>query len=193
MTRRTGKKKSQAGRYAKGIVVLIVVVTVACLVYYSYTNPTPSSPVMSATTRPSATTNIPLQQGDFNITVGDGCTYVNQTTGQLSIRFNLYVTNRFNQTVQYVNGSAIVFLYLSNPNRQISFLNFSNPRVLVVPTETQVLPLYIYFPIHIGNRTTFNATVSLALTVRQGSKNQEILLMANIPVKADGVYPTCSA
>jgi hypothetical protein len=193
MTHKKPKRKSPHGGYAKGIVILIIVVVVAYWAYYSYSpSTTPPGPLISATTPSPATTNAPLQQGDFNITVGDGCVYVNQTTGQPYVRFNLYVTNRFNEEVQYVNGSAIGFLYLSNPNRQISFLNFSNPRLLTAPIETQILSLNTYFPIHIGDRTTFNATVTLALTIRQSGKNQEILLMQTIPVKPDSAYPTCS-
>ena len=187
-------KQANHTRYVKGAVLLIVIIFAFYWYYYSYHNQSINPPTTTSLTHPiSLTTSLrPLQQGDFNITVGNGCVFVNQTTGQLYVRFNIQVTNRFTENVEYISGSATVFLLLSNPNRQVSFLNFSNSHLLPAPTYTKVLPLFISFPINFGDRTTFDATLSISLVIWQGDKNQEILLMKEIPVKADAVYATCS-
>jgi hypothetical protein len=186
-------KQEKQMRYIKGTVLLVIIFFAFCWFYYSYYTGPPSSSTNTSATHPiSVTTSfISLQQSDFNITVGNGCVFVNKTTGQLYVRFSLQVTNRFNEKVQYISGSATVFLLQSNPNRQVGFLNFSNPHLLPTPTYTNALPLFIAFPLNSGDRTTFNAALSLHLIIWQGDKNQEILLMKEIPVKADAAYATC--
>ena len=186
-------KQEKQMRYIKGTVLLIVIIFAFYWYYYSYYTPSPNSSTTTTVTHPiSVTTSfISLQQSDFNITVSNGCEFVNKTTGQLYVRFSLQVTNRFNEKVQYISGSAKVFLLLSNPNRQVSLLNFSNSHLLPAPTYTNALPLFIAFPLNSGDRTTFNAALSISLVIWQGDKNQEILLMKQIPVNADVAYATC--
>ena len=173
-------KKWRYGRYAKGIIILLVVVAVASWGYYSYTNPTrPSSVTFATTTHPSTTTNLHLQQGDFNITNDSGCVHKDASTGKDIAVFYLTITNRFNATVHYINASLAATVLLNNGTK----INIPEKQVPGSPTFSNAVTFPIYVGIAGAGFEKGTATsVSLIITAYIQEINKPIELPLFIPI-----------
>ncbi len=176
MTKRPPKRKTHYGSYAAGIIALIVVVALIAQNYNS-SNTTPP------TSTPPSTPAILLRPEDFSLSSRVGCVYTNPPPYESFIVYYLYVTNRYNSVLTYVNGSLSGTMTLSN-HTSIPF-----PTQHVAPSPKGQWNVAIPTSGPMFARGTF---VSAKLELRLQFKEVNTpITFAFTPTYEAGNYPTC--
>ncbi len=174
-------------RFSKGdAAVILIVVLVIGMVAYSLrsSNPSPSTSTstvsaVSTPTMQSSTVHISLRAGDFNITNENGCVFPEPTTGKIIAHFYLTITNRFNESVHYVNASLAATVQLTNGTK----INIPEKQVPGSPTYTNAVGFPVYFFVAGSGFEHGTATmVSLIVRAYIGEVNGPIELPLSIPI-----------
>jgi hypothetical protein len=176
-------------RFSKGdAVVILIVVLVIGMVAYSLTstNPSPSTSTsalsaVSTPTTQSSTTHISLLAGDFSITYEGGCVFPDPSTGKIRAHFYLTITNRFNDSVHYVNASLAATVQLANGTT----INIPEKQIPGSPTYTNAVGFPVYFFVA-GSGFEHGTATMVSLTVRAyiGEVDGPVELPLSIPIPA---------
>lgn len=158
--------------------VILIVVLVIGIVAYSLTptNPSPSTPTIQ-----SSKIHISLRPSDFNITNENGCVFPDPNTGKIVAHFYLTITNRFNETVHYVNASLAATVQLENGTK----INLPERQVPGSPTYTNAVGFPVFFFVAGSGFEHGTATmVSLIVRAYIGEVNGPVELPLSIPIPA---------
>lgn len=202
------QSRSRTEQKLEGVVIVIVLAFAAFLSYYYYTYsvesvttttstsaPSTTSLISSnesmtttaSTSTPSTTTLAPLlKSADFNLTISNGCTFTNLTTGQTDLLFILTVTNRFNASIHYVNESVIGNLTSINGEKPSS-IPFSVSR----PSSDYTERLVLFLTVPIGGIPSGALDMAVRITAHAEEVKGPILLLSQI--RLSQTYTACSA
>lgn len=183
-------KRRRIKRSIATIALIGLVVLLSYWYYYSYYL-APNESIVTSTTSNHSSSSIAvvLKQSDFNLTNSNGCEFVNQTSGQTELLFILYVTNRFNMPVHYVNESANGFLISAPSGNQLAPIPFSVS--LKSSHYTDRLILFLTFPVNLIPTGGTPLTLSVFVATYTPEANGTILLTSEISLSQ--TYPACSS
>jgi len=141
----------------------------------------------ASTSTPSTTTLAPLlKSADFNLTISNGCTFTNLTTGQTDLLFILTVTNRFNASIHYVNESVIGNL-TSTSGKKLPSIPLSVSR----PSSAYTDKLVLFLTVPIDSIPSGALEMAISLTAHAQEVKGPVLLLTQI--RLSQTYSACSA
>ncbi|MGA3407095.1 MAG: hypothetical protein ABSD49_15305 [Candidatus Bathyarchaeia archaeon] len=186
MSKNAPNKKPKYRNYVKAVIILGIFVIASYWAYWSYSQPSRQSTI--PTTQTSTISQImSLQNSDFNLTNSNTCAFVNKTTGETELLFILYVSNRFNTPVHYINESEVGFLISATSGQKLASVPFNFS--LRSPTYTDKLVVWLSVPLNRFPKG-IPLLLSISLDLNVAEVKESILLLQMIPLSA--AYPTCS-